>query len=617
MREIRIAVVSVAVLVLAGSAAAESPAVAGAMSHLRTQHPRLLVLDDQMTAVRSAVGADRVAEAIHDRLHSEAERLLAEPVNTYVIGGPEHTLLSVARSVEGRVFLLSGLYRVDHDRRFADRAAAEMREAAAFADWYPKHFLDTAETTAALAVGYDWCFDALAPDDRVTIRRAIVDKGLDPGLKLMRTGQGFSRAHSNWVQVCYGGLTLGALAVADDEPARAAEVVDRSITPMTAIMKLFAPDGGFEEGPVYWNYATTFNTYYLAALDTAVGTDLGLSAATGFADTGAYRMQSIDPLHLYANFGDCGTSVDAAAQMFWMARRFHRPLYARQEADLEASLLAGKKSPPILGLLWRYPAVDGAVASEPTARAFDRVSAAFMRSSWGDPMAGYLAFKGGDGRASHGHADLGQFVCDLGGQRWAVDLGAESYGLPGYFGKQRFTYFRTSTAGHNTLTVDGHNQSPAAHAPLRLLDEGPGHPSAVVDLGTCYPDQLKRWSRGATLRGADEVLIQDEYAPAKPVAVVWHFHTTATVAVDGRTAVLTRGGATATLRIACPAGAAFTVVDAATPPPPSGANPGLLDVQIALPSSADEQRIAVTLTRGKPAGEDTAVVPLGEWGARG
>jgi hypothetical protein len=148
--------VGIPLLLIATASAAEKPTTAQAMSHLRTQHPRLLVLPDQLLSVRAAVygtdghPADPVARAIHDRLRDQAQLLLTEPVNRYTIGGSEHTLLSTSRSVEGRVMLLAGMYRLDHDRRFADRAIAEIRAAAAFPDWYPEHFLDTAEMTAGL-----------------------------------------------------------------------------------------------------------------------------------------------------------------------------------------------------------------------------------------------------------------------------------------------------------------------------------------------------------------------------------------------------------------------------------------------------------------------------------
>ena len=46
----------------------------------------------------------------------------------------------------------------------------------------------------------------------------------------------------------------------------------------------------------------------------------------------------------------------------------------------------------------------------------------------------FLAAKGGLNRGYHSHLDLGSFVLDAFGQRWAEDLGPEDYGLPGYFG---------------------------------------------------------------------------------------------------------------------------------------------------------------------------------------
>ena len=93
-----------------------------------------------------------------------------------------------------------------------------MLTAAAFPDWNPAHFLDTAEMTNALAVGYDWLFDFLSVEDRATIRKAIVDKGLKPGMAVYANKGWWTTATHNWSQVCNGGMTAGALAIADEEP---------------------------------------------------------------------------------------------------------------------------------------------------------------------------------------------------------------------------------------------------------------------------------------------------------------------------------------------------------------------------------------------------------------
>lgn len=598
---------------LLANAAEPDPRVVTALSHLRP-HPRLLVTDSQLTAVRTALMTDPLARAMHNRLVAQAMKLLPTPPLTFHIGGVEHTLLNTSRAVEGRVMLLAGLYRLDHNRKYAVRAIAEMRSAAGFPNWNIKHFLDTAEMTNALGIGYDWCYDAMSVDDRRIISNAIVEKGLNPGIVGMQPGKFLARLGNNWVQVCNGGLTVGALAVADVAHEQAAQVISNSIPAMAHIMKLFAPDGGFEEGPVYWDYATTFNTYYLAALDTAVGTDFDLSKSPGFSDTGEYRMATISPLRMYANFGDCDTYVSYAAQMFWMARKFNRPLYAAQERDLDLSRSHSWQTPPILELLWQYPRLKpGSGRAVPLAQSFKRIAAAFMRTGWNDPSATYLAFKGGDSRASHGHLDLGHFIAEMAGQRWAVDPGPESYGVPGYFGKLRYTYFRASTAAHNTLTIDSQNESLHAHAPLTTFKPNTTMGDiAIANLDSCYPDALHHWSRGVVLRNANQITIQDEIDPAKPVRVVWHFHTTANVTMADNSATLKLGRATVRLRITSPADAVFTIVDDSHPPVPNSPNPHLKDVQIVLMNVKQPTTISVQLTHGNTT-QPSQTKPLSQW----
>ncbi len=308
----------------------------GPLATLRPGHPRLLVLDAQLAAVKERIKTNSEAGALYQQLEAGAEKIRPQPPLAYTIGGAEHTLLDVSRKVEGRVGLLAGLYRLNGDRRLAARAREEMLAAAKFPAWYPKHFLDTAEMTAALGIGYDWLYDYLSPEERRLIREAIVTKDLAPGLAGLSAGGKLQRLHNNWVQVCNGGLTIGALAVADEEKTKAAEVITLSREPMTSIMQLFAPEGGFEEGPTYWNYATSYNVLYLAALESALGTDFGLSQARGFAETGNYRMQTIGPAGKDANFADAGEEISGAPQMFWLAEKFKHPEYAWHEHAIAA-----------------------------------------------------------------------------------------------------------------------------------------------------------------------------------------------------------------------------------------------------------------------------------------
>lgn len=593
---------------------------ANPLATLRPGHPRLVILDSDMPAIRRAVANDPFIKAWYQQQLARGEKLLTTPPDVYIIGGPEHTLLATAREMEGRIFTLAGLYRINGDKRFADRATQEMLAATAFPDWYPTHFLDTAEMTAALGLGYDWLYAELSPADRATIENAIATKGIDPWLERIRSGESIHHEHNNWNQVCNGGESVGALAIADKDPERALGILLHAHAAIANIMQLFAPDGGFEEGPGYWNYATSYNVLYIAALDSALGSDFGASDATGFSTTTDYHIQSTGPTLLYANFGDAEPDVYPSPQVFWFARRFHRPFYAAHERPIVISTTLNpaqqKESSrfSMLGLMWAaLPPVPGNTAQLPRVESFARVAQAYLRSSWDDPNAWFVGFKGGDAHASHGHLDLGSFVLDAFNQRWASDLGPDSYGLPGYFGRERWNYYRMRTEGHNTLTIDGDNQDLDAKSPLTATGSAHNTLYAIANLDQAYKGKLATWSRGIEIVGNSQVLVQDEIAPAKPVDVVWNFHTFAAVEIasDGRSATLTRNGATLRARILGPAGARFSTVNA-QPPAPQEPNPGLTNLVIPIHQQSSAATIAVLFSAN---GDKKVphIKPLAQW----
>ncbi|HVU44748.1 MAG TPA: heparinase II/III family protein [Terracidiphilus sp.] len=603
---------------LAGAQSNSYPA--SPLATLRPDHPRLIILDSDMPAIKQAVASDPFIKAWYQQQLAIGEKLLNTPPDVYIIGGPEHTLLATARDMEGRIFTLAGLYRISGDKRFADRATQEMLAATAFPDWYPTHFLDTAEVTAALGIGYDWLYPEISPADRTTIRTAIATKGIDPWIERIRSGESVHHEHNNWNQVCNGGETVGALAIADEEPERAKEILDHAHVAIADIMKLFAPDGGFEEGPGYWNYATSYNVLYIAALDSALGTDFGASDAAGFSTTVNYHIQSTGPTLEYANFGDAEPDVYPSPQVFWFARRFHRPFYAAHERPIVVNTTLNPKQQKessrfsMLGLMWAaLPPVSGNTAQLPRVESFARVAQAYLRSAWDDPDAWYVGFKGGDAHASHGHLDLGSFVLDAFGQRWANDLGPDSYGLPGYFGAQRWSYYRMRTEGHNTLTIDGENQDLDAKSPLTAAGTAGSTLYAIANLDQAYKNKLSAWSRGVEILDNKRVLVQDEITPANAVNVVWNFHTLAAVEIaqDGRSATLTRNGAELHVQIVAPAGARFSTVST-QPVPPQEPNPGLTNLVIPIHQQASPAMIAVLFTASGDK-KTPHIRPLAEW----
>ena len=130
---------------------------------------------------------------------------------------------------------------------------------------------------------------------------------------------------------------------------------------------------------------------------------------------------------------------------------------------------AGRTTPAALDLLWYEPAgTSPKAAGLPLDKYFRGAEVAVMRSDWENPQALFVGFKAGDNKANHSHLDLGSFVFDAAGARWAMDLGADDYNLPGYFGKQRWDYYRLRAEGQNTLVINpgpGPDQDPARQHP--------------------------------------------------------------------------------------------------------------------------------------------------------
>ncbi len=559
------------------------------LNTLRTEHPRLILLDSELDHMRLLIQQNPLAHKIHADLVKDAEKLLTTPTVEYKLVGPR--LLAQSRNCLDRVYTLALLYRLDGRKPFLDRAVEELSAAADFKDWNPSHFLDTAEMTHAFAIGYDWLYPALSPEQRAWMREAIVDKGLNPALAAYQSQAFWVTARHNWNQVCNGGIAMGALAVAEDEPAKSRAVMRDALESIPHSLAAYAPDGGWAEGPGYWHYGTSYAVTFLAALESAVGTDFGLSTAKGFDRTGRFRIYFSGPSGRSFNYADAHDHTEPAPEMFWLARRFAEPVYAWQEQRL---LQAGS-APHALDLVWfQGEAHSPKQDNWPLNAIFHDVQVAFLRSAWDDANALFVGVKGGDNKANHAHLDLGEFVLDGGGVRWALDLGPDDYNLPGYFGRQRWSYYRMRTESHNTVTIDDENQDPRAEAAIGAHFFSPDLSWVEVDLSHAY-SRLKSYRRKIGIAQGEQVYIQDVLESERPVEAVWGMLTDAEVKLNGQTADLQKNGWTLSAEILSPRHAVFDLAAIAAPAP-QAANPGVKRLVVRLGEKVTEMDLKVTLT---------------------
>lgn len=613
---------------LLATAASSAPAaldpttLATRFRQLPASHPRLFLAAGAEKALAEQIASDPVPRSLRAGLIAEADSVLkSTPVARKLIG---RRLLDKSRTALSRVLHLSLAWRLTGRSDYLNRARAELVAVAGFTDWNPSHFLDVAEMTAAVGIGYDWLYPALDEPTRALLREAIVQKGLKPSLK----SDSWSRGTNNWNQVCNGGMTVGALAVAESEPALAAQMVARAVNTVPRSMHEYAPDGAYPEGPSYWGYGTTYNVILISALQSVLGTDFGLSAQPGFMATADYYLHVVGPSGLYFNYSDAGRGGSAlAAAMFWFAAQRRQPYllwheWSKVASDEGSSSSRGHRADPLL-LLWMAP--HQAAPPSPPARSWTGHGVnpvAFHRSGW-DRNASFVALKGGTASASHAHMDVGTFVMDADGQRWADDLGSQSYNSLESVGiklwgreqnAERWSVFRLGTSSHNVLQVDGQQQRVAGNAPIILAREG----RTIVDTSSTYAGQLARAQRGVALRDDRTVLVQDEFTTLdRRASVRWAMVTQAEVTITGPgRATLTQAGKKLSFRVLEPANAVLAIYPTDPPPAKTDArNKGTRMIGFEVrPEAKQTQRLVVQLVPASAAaGNDLKISPLTEW----
>ena len=612
-------------VILSTSTHAVAQQTANPLATLKHEHPRLYASPQRFAEMKNRIAANQLLNQWQGNLRQEADKLLTAPPSSYEIPDGKR-LLATSRRVLDRVMLLAWMYRIEGHRKYAERAWRELEAAANFKDWNPSHFLDTAEMTHAFAIGYDWLYDVWTPAQRTTLRTAIIEKGLNQALKAYRGKQWWSSCHHNWSQVCNGGITTGALAIGDEAPELATEIVASAVRSVPLAMAEFAPDGAWPEGPGYWGYATMYNVAMIATLESALGTDFGLSAIPGFAETGAFPIYMSGPTGRSFSFADCHAGAIKSPVMFWFGTKFNHPEYAVHQLT--------QIHPQPLDLLW-YDAKLAATPTPalPTAKYFRHVEAVSMRGAWNDPRTTFVGFKAGDNKANHSHLDIGSFVLDALGVRWGVDMGSDNYNMPGYFGSKRWTYYRLRAESHNTLVINpgqDPDQDPKATTAIVKFTTAQPSSSAVADLTAAYAKHAKSVQRGISLLNGHNVLVQDEITSKDQAADVWwFFHTGAEInlSADGATATLTSSpdskkspSVQLSVKLLSPAGAKFAVANAKplpTSPNPSGQNENknIQQLTIHLPATTTT-RIAVLFTplnTTTTAPTTPTLVPLAQW----
>ncbi|MBQ7573272.1 MAG: heparinase II/III family protein [Clostridia bacterium] len=539
---------------------------------LQPAHPRIMLNSDKINRIKSLKETDRVVKKLSSKIIRYADKYLS--AGRIVYSEDADAALSNARTLRDHVFYLGMAYLLTGDEEYPQHLWTDLSDAGNFSDWgHSAKFLATSEAMAAFGVAYDWLYDYWSDEQREFLRNSIMNLGLYQSLRAYcgrMTGISSSSTwpynDGNWNAVCNGGTLIGATAIYETTPDLCSVAVSNAVKGIGYMMNSFAPDGAWHEGIGYWSYMMRYLVPALQVLDMNYNYDFGFDRAVGFDNTIEF-MRAVNGSCGINNFHDVDYSVGdmSCDYLYWFADKLNSIEYFDERT--EGIDISGAGS--IYDLVFYNPDKE----YRPTARIkeldayFGNVEYVSMRSAYADDAL-YLSYHTDKTVCSHTHADDGTFVLDMLGERWAMDLGTDSYSLPRYFSNKRYDYYRTRAEGHNTLVINpdsGAGQMLGVDTQAQKPVDTGAVVYSIADLTNAYSNDATSLKRGFMLTdNRSNVVIRDEISLKKLSDVYWFMHTDAQIQLkDNNTAVLTKNGKSVTAKLVSNAKTAkFSVMDA-------------------------------------------------------
>lgn len=409
------------------------------------------------------------------------------------------------------------------------------------------------DVLVGLAAGYDGLYHDLTAEERARVRSAIVERCR----ALWRYLNPFDNDPNNnhpWFQTT--AMAVGAMAVWDEVEEAREWITYATQIYLGRFIALGGIDGEWHEGSDYWTYSLGFVFDFCDAVATCMGLDL--YQHPWLQQTAHYKLYVAPPGGPGLSFGDTHKHApggEDAAQMFRLASAQRDP-YA-QWYGLQAVKGAKLERPGLLLrlMLWWDPTLEErSPEALPMARLFQEAGFAKLHTTLEHQNGTHLAMHAGrfHGLAGgHGHADQNHFMLYAGGEPLVLDSGCYDY-----YGSPHFNGWYIRTRAHNTILVDGAEQTAqkaGADGQFLAFLHSPAFDYLLGDASApgVYGGKLNRFHRHMiflrpTAPGEmGSFVLFDDLAAPEPALFDWLLHTPAEP-------VITALGAEARLRVARP-----------------------------------------------------------------
>lgn len=542
--------------------------------NINISHPFILADENAFNLAREEYESDSFSaytRELSEYVFLNADALLDKsmyPPMEYVLD-EEDSILPISRETINRIVILGYAYRISGDEKYAERARDELLNVCSYPDWCLSHFLATAEMALAVSIGYDWLYDYLTDEEKSILAEKTWEYAIYPASSKNYLKNWFTWSKNNWNSICYSGIGIACMTFFENDAEAAAEFLSMCYKNMPIAFENFTPDGVYAEGPGYSESGTNSIVYFMQSSLNYFGTDFGLSSTDGFSELGSFPIYISSSEGVF-NFGDNKDRMYYSPTLHWYAATYERPLLSVYQTGKETGEFTADSSDSterngngrenVLSLLWynrNYTEASSDFSDEPLSICLCSDAGqelCIMRSSYTDENATYAAIKGGYNYINHGDLDIGTFVFDSMGERWAEELGPGAYDAPGYFTALpfggRWKMYCKRAEGQNTIVINPtdkrEDQYVFAVAEFSSFEETEDGGKCVLDMTDAYSMQrIKSAVREFELyNDRTSLRISDSIECAKNSDIYWFMHTKAEISVssDGRTAILTKNG---------------------------------------------------------------------------
>ena len=484
------------------------------------------------------------------------------PAMEYVLD-EEDSILPISREVINRMIILGYAWQLTGNTKYAERAETELRKVCSYDDWCTSHFLAAAEMAFAVSIGHDWFYDYLDADFRELLAEKTWNYAIYSALE---DNHWFTWSKNNWNSICYSGIGIACMTFSKYDRESAAEFLSMCYENMPIAFENFTPDGVYIEGPGYSQSGMNSIVNFVATSNSFFGTDYGMSEIDGFRELGKFPAYITTPTGVF-NFGDNKDRMCFSPSLHWYADEYDTPLLSCYQMwdepgeftpDLSENTeknSRGKES--ALSLLWynrEYTAESSDFSNEPlNLRLGSDVGQdmVLMRSAYLDENATFAGIKGGYNFINHGDLDIGTFVFDSMGKRWAEELGPGPYDAPGYFlntpAGGRWKNYSKRAEGQNTLVINPsatlEDQYVLAESEFTLFEETADGGKCVLDMTDAYRmNGATKVTRDFELyNNRTSLKITDNIKCIIKSDIYWFMHTKADIKItdNGKSALLT------------------------------------------------------------------------------